>query len=548
MKIFAFLAGLGLLLPATAGHASPQEPVDWETIQRIRSEGFERSQVMDTLWYLTDRYGPRLTNSPQERRASRWTKERLESYGLANVAIEPWGEFGVGWSFERSVVEMTAPIYMPLIAVPKAWTRGLEAPVEGTPVWLQAEKPEDLEAYRGKLGGKIVLVGKVNAVETPFESLGRRQDVEDLEDIVEWEDLDDPSPEAPTRAQRNAEFRRTRELRDKMNELLLSEGAACVLEPDGGRRKDYGVIMLGSGGPYEKDKPRALPQLVVSTEQFNRIARLIEKGEAVEMRVDVKTTFYDDDLQGYDIVAEIPGTDPEIGSELVMLGGHFDSWHPATGTTDNGIGSAVGIEAIRILKALELAPRRTIRLALWTGEEQGLLGSKGYVKNHFADPETMELLPEHGRLAAYFNLDNGGGRIRGIYLQENLACKPIFEAWFAPLADLGASTITPKTTGGTDHLAFDAVGLPGFQFIQDPIDYSTRSHHTNMDLYERVIPNDAKQASVVMATFVWQAAQRDAKLPRKPLPEARKREEPPAQPPAPAPTPPATAAAVPTGS
>ncbi len=523
MKIPASIVGLFLLF---APSPLAQEPVDWDMVQRIRAEGLERSQIMDTLWYLTDRYGPRLTNSPQERRASQWAKGRLESYGLSNVALEPWGEFGVGWSFERSVVEMTAPIYMPLIAIPKAWTRGLDEPIEGVPVWIQAEKPEDLEAYKGKLAGKIVLVGKVNPVQTPFESLGRRQSEEDLEDLVEWEDLDDPPAETPTRGgQRNADFRRLSELRDKMNELLTLEGAACVIEPDGGRRKDYGVIMLGSGGSYEKDKPRALCQFVVSTEQFNRIARLVEKGEEVRLRVDAKTTFYDDDLQGYDIVGEIPGTDPALANELVMLGGHFDSWHPGTGTTDNGIGSAVAIEAARILEALDRPPRRTIRIALWTGEEQGLLGSKGYVKNHFADPDTMELRPEHGRLAAYFNLDNGGGRVRGIYLQENLSCKPIFEAWFAPLSDLGASTLAYETTGGTDHLSFDAVGLPGFQFIQDPIDYSTRSHHTNMDLYERVIPNDAKQAAIVMATFVWHAAQRDEQLPRKPLPEARKKEE-----------------------
>ncbi len=501
-----------------------QEPVDWQMVSRIRAEGFERSQVMDTLWWLTDRYGPRLTNSPQERRASLWAKGRLEEWGLVNTALEPWGEFGAGWSFEKSVLEMTAPIYMPLIAIPKAWTRGLDAPAEGTPILVNAETPEDLEKYKGQLGGKIVFLGKVTPVPTSFEALGKRHDEEGLAEIESMIEPDEEEPSPPRRGDR-ADWRRRREVREKLLALLEEEHAALVVEPDGGRRKDYGVIMLGAGGPYEKDKPRALPQLVVSTEQFNRIARLLEHDEQIAMRAEVKTSFYEDDLQGYNVVAEIPGTDPVLANEVVMLGGHFDSWHPATGTTDNGIGSAVAMEAIRILKALGDAPRRTIRLTLWTGEEQGLLGSEGYVKNHFADPDTMALLPEHANLAAYFNLDNGGGKVRGIYLQENLACRPIFEAWLAPLADLGATTVTFKNTGGTDHLSFDGVGLPGFQFIQDPLDYGTRSHHTNMDLYERVIQNDAKQAAVVMATFVWHAAQRDEKLPRKPLPEPPEKEE-----------------------
>jgi len=243
------------------------------------------------------------------------------------------------------------------------------------------------------------------------------------------------------------------------------------------------------------------------------------------MRVDLKTTFYDDDLEGYNVVGEIQGTDPAVADELVLLGAHFDSWHPATGATDNGSSSAVVMEAVRILNAIGAAPRRTIRAVLWTGEEQGLLGSRGYVTKHFADRDTMELLPDHERFAAYFNLDNGGGKIRGIYLQENLACRPIFEAWLEPFHDLDARTVTIRDTGGTDHLSFDAVGLPGFQFIQDPMDYGTRTHHTNMDTYERIHPGDVMQASVIMASFAWQASQRDAKLPRKPLPEPAKPDE-----------------------
>jgi Zn-dependent M28 family amino/carboxypeptidase len=289
-----------------------------------------------------------------------------------------------------------------------------------------------------------------------------------------------------------------------------------VIETDGGSRKDYGVVMLGSGGSRDAKEERALPQVVVSTEQFNRIARLVEKGEQVELAVDVACTFYDEDLQGYNVVAELPGTD--LAHEVVALGAHFDSWHPATGTTDNAIGSAVMIEALRILKASGLAPRRTVRVCLWTGEEQGLLGSAGYCEKHFGDSETQEFTDEHASFAAYFNLDNGGGRIRGIYSQGNSACRPIFEAWLAPFADLGATTVTVKDTGGTDHQSFDRYGLPGFQFIQDPMDYSSRSHHTNMDTYERVHELDAKQASVILASFAYHAAMRAEKLPRKPLP------------------------------
>ena len=512
--------------PAPAA-AAAAEPVDLETIARLRAEGFDHSQVMDVLWHITDLYGPRLTNSPQQRKAAEWASGQLAQWGLKNVAIEPWGEFGLGWSCERCVVEMTAPIYMPLIAVPKAWTSGLSAPVSGAPVLIEAATLEDLEKYRGQLAGRIVLSGKVNEVEFPFEPLAKRYDHEDLLDltVIETPPEGGRPPAADRdrdREQRRAEFLRQRELRDKMNALFAEEGVAVVLEPESSRGHHYGVITLGGGGSRDATEKRALPQVVVAAEQWNRIARLLQQKQPVQMSVDVQATYYDDDLQGYNVVGEIPGTDPALRDQLVMLGAHFDSWHPATGTTDNGIGSAVVMEAARLLQSLPERPRRTIRVALWTGEEQGLLGSRGYAKKHFADPETMELQPEHARLSGYFNLDNGAGKIRGVYLQGNDACLPIFEAWLAPFHDLGADTLTLRDTGGTDHLAFDAVGLPGFQFIQDPLDYNTRTHHTSMDLYERAIPDDAQQAAVIMAAFAWQAAMRDAMLPRKPLPEPRK--------------------------
>ncbi|MHC4846652.1 MAG: M20/M25/M40 family metallo-hydrolase [Planctomycetota bacterium] len=519
MRLLSALTVSATLLLSTP--LTAQEPVDLEMVSAIREEAFERSEVMDTLWWLTDRYGPRLTNSPQQRRASEWTKSRLEEYGMENAALEAWGEFGLGWSFERCVVEMTAPDYMPLIGIPKAWTSGLEGPVSGVPILVNVESAEDLETYRGRLGGKIVLNGKVNAVESHFDPMATRHDEESL---AERAAAPDPGAESEWTSRRS-EWMKRRELNNQLQEMFKEEGALVVIEPDAGRRNDYGVIMLGSGGSRDPEEERGIPQVTVSTEQFNRVARLIGHGVEVEMNVDVRTTFYDDDLQGYNVVAEIPGTDRFLRDEVVMIGAHFDSWHPGTGATDNGASSAVMIEVMRILEAVGAEPRRTIRIVLWTGEEQGLLGSKGYVKNHFGDPDTMELLPEHEDFAAYFNMDNGAGKLRGIYCQGNAAVGSIFEAWMKPFADMGAGTITMRDTGGTDHLSMDAVGLPGFQFIQDPMDYGTRTHHTNMDLYERVHEGDVMQASAIIATFAYHAAMRDEKLPRKSLPKPKQTED-----------------------
>lgn len=513
---------------AAAESARAAEPVDLATIAQLREEGFQRSQVMDILWHLTDVYGPRLTNSPQQRKAAEWASGQLAEWGLQQVAVEPWGEFGLGWSLQRCVVEMTEPSYMSLIAVPKAWTSGLAAPVEGAPLLVEASTAEELERYRGQLAGRIVLIGRIAEIDSPFEAQATRFEPAALVAMeVPRTPGARPAGGGPAasddaeRERRRADFVRRREVREKLSAMLADEGAAVVLEPDTGRGSHYGNIVLGGGGSRDAGDERAPPNVVVSAEQWNRIARLLAAGQPVQMKVDVQVTFHDSDLQGYNVVGEIPGADPRLGPQLVMLGAHLDSWHPATGATDNGVGSAVAMEAVRLIQSLGRPPRRTIRIALWTGEEQGLLGSRGYVKRHFADPDTMALLPEHSRLSGYFNLDNGGGRIRGVYLQGNAACRPIFDAWLAPFRDLDAQTLTLRDTGGTDHLAFDAVGLPGFQFIQDPLDYDTRTHHTLMDLYERVIPDDARQAAVIMAAFVWQAAMRDELLPREPLPEPR---------------------------
>lgn len=528
MRLVSLAVTSLLLAVPPAVSAARQEPVDLDAVTRLRDEGLNRSQVMETVWFLTDLHGPRLTNSPQQRRAAEWARGRLEEFGLSNARLESWGEFGLGWSFERCVVELVAPIYMPLVAFPKAWSTGLEAPLRATPVVVSAATAEEAEALRGTLAGKIVLNGKVREVGTPFEAPGERYDAETLAELVDAEG-DDRGPGAPATPAVPADERRRereaqREVRKKLEALFREEGVALVIEPDAGRRSDYGVVFVGGGGSYDPAEPRALPQVVVAQEHFNRLVRLIEKGHAVELAADVRTSFHAEDTSAHNVVAEIPGRDPALSAEVVMLGAHFDSWHAGTGATDNGASCAVVMEAARLIVATGLEPRRTIRVALWTGEEQGLLGSKGYVERHFAERDTMELLPEHAQLSAYFNLDNGAGKIRGIYLQGNAAVGPIFSAWLQPFHDLGATTVTMRDTGSTDHIAFDSVGLPGFQFVQDALDYSTRSHHTNMDLYERVPPSDVQQAAVIMAAFAWHAAMRDEMLPRKPLPRPKEPE------------------------
>ena len=493
---------------------APQEPIHWQAVQKIRTEGLQKSQVAETLSSLTDVNGPRLTNSPNYMKAAEWARDKMTEWGLVNAHLEPWGTFGRGWSLQHLSVEMLEPQYKPLIAYAKAWTRGTEGRIEGTPVLLDIKTEEDIEKYSGQLAGKIVMVREMRDLEINFEADAERYDQEGLDEIAQ---APEPGKRSPWYA-RAAEWRARRALQRKIRKMLGEEHVAVTLEPSG---RDLGILRVSSGGSRDIGGKKGLPALVMAVEQYNRIARLLEKDIPVKLAVDIQARFYEDDSLGYNVVAEIPGVDKKLKKQIVMLGGHLDSWHAGTGATDNAAGSAVAMEVVRILKAIDAQPRRTIRIALWGGEEQGLLGSRGYVKKHFADRETMELQPEHARLAAYFNLDNGSGKIRGIYMQGNDALRPIFEAWLRPFNDLGATTVTIRNTSGTDHLAFDAVGLPGFQFIQDPLDYFTHTHHTNMDVYDHAIPGDLMQAAVVMASFVYHAAMRDEMLPRKPLPEPR---------------------------
>ena len=537
-----------LIFSLMVGAQVPPEKVDLEVIAKIKAEGMERSQVMETLSYLTDVYGPRLTGSPNIKAAQEWAKSKLTEWGLQKAHLEPWGPFGRGWSLEGFSASVVKPNYIPLIAYPKAWSPSTKGTVRGEVVYLNAKTETELEKYRGKLKGAMVLLDQPREVKAHFQPEGRRLTDEELLKLANAE-----PPVAGggggRRFELSPEQRAAAALAAKKWQMIYDEGAAVVLEPG---RGDGGTIFVSSvtlpsaadtpfdrrPRPWAQDAPAAVPQVVVAAEHYNRIIRTLTKGVPVQLEVNLNTRFYDQDLMSYNVIAEIPGTD--LKDEVVMLGAHFDSWHSGTGATDNGAGSAVCLEAVRILQALGLKPRRTVRIGLWSGEEQGLLGSRAYVTEHFGSrapapqppagqpagqrPSSpgpqgpLTVKPEHAKFAAYFNLDNGTGKVRGVYLQGNEAVRPIFRAWLAPFKDLGASTLTINNTGGTDHLSFDGVDLPGFQFIQDEVEYDTRTHHSNMDVYDRIQADDMKQASVIMASFVYNAATRDEKLPRKPQP------------------------------
>lgn len=515
------LVCLTLLLMGRPGlSAQSGEPVDLDAIQRIKAEGFERTQVMDTGWWLTDMYGPRLTNSPQMRNAADWAVRKMTEWGLANVKQEPWGsEFGRGWSNERTVLHVVKPEPWPVIAYARAWTPGTNGPITAEAVLLAPLT--NLERFKGQLKGKIVLLQAPRDVSLLWNAPATRLTPQQLDQMQEQ-----PMPRAGggggpqnqggpgqmTTAQRNA--------------FLLAEGVVAVLEPGAGMG-DSGSVLVSSGGSRNLKDPPAPSQLAVATEHYNRIARLLEHKVPVTLDIDVRSTFHDKDLGMFNIVGEIPGTDK--ADEVVMLGAHFDSWHGGTGATDNASGSAVMMEAMRILKQSGVKLRRTVRIGLWTGEEQGLIGSRMYVKNHFADPETMQLKPEHATLAAYFNMDNGTGAYRGVYLQGNEAVRPIFQQWITSFNNLGMTHLTIRNTGGTDHLSYNAVGLSGFQFIQDDMQYGTRTHHTNLDVYDQIVAADMMKNAVITAAFVYHAANRDLMLPRKALPKPPAPARPPTQ-------------------
>jgi hypothetical protein len=589
---------------------APKPPAD--PIDRIKDEGLNHSQVMATLSYLTDVIGPRLTGSPNLKRANEWTCQTLNKWGLANAHLEAWGPFGKGWTLKRFSAQVIEPQCIPLIAFPKAWSPSTDGTLVAPVVYFNAKTEADFAKFKGKVKGAIVLTGPPREVSARFEPLARRRTEKDLLDLA---DAGEPTPfrmdlmgqpgnrgqnpnrgperdgrpgdgrsaraegnvpggapaaaaggpaggQPPGRRMRfSPEMRAQMELMRKASKFLADEGAAllvdCSQQGEGGTLFVSGASVPGNspfpmqGQPparrisaWDKDAPKIPPQIVVAKEHYNRMVRMIEQGEKLKMVVDLSAQFHDDDLMAYNTVAEIPGSD--LKDEVVMVGGHLDSWHSGTGATDNAAGCAATMEAVRILKALDLKPRRTIRIGLWSGEEQGLLGSRAYVAQHFGKsydamaamfgtPEpaagrkessngksaASEPRPEFAKFSGYFNLDNGTGKIRGVYMQGNESVRPIFRKWLQPFREMGASTLSLSNTGGTDHQSFDGIGLPGFQFIQDEIHYDTRTHHSNQDVYDHIQADDMKQAAVILASFVYNTATRDEKLPRKPAPAPR---------------------------
>jgi hypothetical protein len=521
LSLPALVVALFLLAPAV----SADEPVDLDAVTKIRDQGFRHSQVMDLAWHLSEGVGPRLTGSPQELEAHRWAETTFEEWGL-QAWLETY-DFGRGWVMERAQVRMLEPYVQPLEALPGAWSPGTDGPVQGKVVRATLESDEDLEEWSGKLGGTIVLLEDAAEPEQIDADLFRRYDEVRLEELERYKIPGDRRDEWRQRMLKRFKFWK------KLAAFLEEEGVLATVEPSS---RDNGLVRVtGNRSNREGERPLGVPTLTMTTEQYNRLVRMLDREIEPELEIDVAVRWFEEDGKAYNTIADMPGSD--LADEIVMLGGHLDSWHSGTGATDNGSGCAVVLEALRILKDAGLKPRRTIRAGLWSGEEQGYMGSREYVKSHLAtrpettDPEQLALptfareqtwpiqpLPGHTKISAYFNIDNGGGQIRGIYAEENAAMVPIFEAWLEPFADLGADRVTMRKTGGTDHQPFDWVGIPGFQFIQDSMDYMGRTHHSNVDTYDHLDPDDLKKSAVILASFIWHAANRDELLPRKPMP------------------------------
>lgn len=531
-------------VPSYYGPQPATETIDLTMYARIRDEGFHHGKVMEFGGALADGIGPRLTGSPNMAKANAWTRDTLTSIGLSNAHLEDWGEFGMGWQQINTWARMVSPDPEPLWMQASPWSPATKGPVSGEVVYVPLNDAKELDALKGKLAGKIVLLGAARPTPDITKPLFTRYTDAELKEMESYEGGGGGySLSNPAFRKRYEEYMQRAQLRKQALAMMASENVAAIITPsrDGGDGGGTGIIFDDNGADLTRDAQTAanavkIPNAVMMIEHYNRLARMAEQHVPVTVEVNIETKFTGDHEHGFDTVAEIPGTDPELKDQVVMVGGHLDSWIAGTGATDNGAGTIVAMEAVRILKALDVKPRRTIRIALWSGEEEGLYGSQGYVKQHFGtfappatpDPAGMpSFMGHHGplkttdeweKLDAYYNLDNGTGKVRGVYTQGNFAIAPIFAQWIAPLADLGVTTITNRNTGGTDHLSFDAVGLPGFQYIQDPMDYETRTHHSDMDTYDRLHEADLEQAAVVEAIFLWNTSQRDAMMPRKPFP------------------------------
>lgn len=498
-----------MLLMFLVSYSYAQEKNELEIIYNIKSEGIGNSQIEDLAFQLTDNLGPRLSGSTNLRNSREWAAEKFREWGLSNVKIDSYGEFGRGWDVKKAYIAMKEPYYAQIIGYPKAWTDGTNGPVDSEVILLEINQDSDFDKYKGKLKGKIVMAPSTLQVSPAFEAEAKRLTEEELEQRKEVTIGGQTSRYTPEML---AQLRAQRELDQKLNIFLLEEEIGLRLS---GTRGNFGTVFHTRSGSFSTDKNATVPEMEISAEHYGRIYRLLKNGKSVSVEAEVEVTWLDDDYKGYNVLAEIPGTDKNLKPELVMLGAHLDSWHAGTGANDNAAGVVVMMEAIRILKTLGIQPKRTIRIALWGEEEQGLFGSRGYVQKYVADRNSKDKKAEWDKISAYYNLDNGSGKIRGIYLEGNDQLVPIFEKWFEPFHELGAKTITRRNTGSTDHVAFDAVGVPGFQFIQDPIDYG-RGYHTNMDVFERMQLSDMTQAAVIIAAIVYNTAQRDEKLPRKP--------------------------------
>jgi carboxypeptidase Q len=506
---------------------------DLDAAKRIQDTAFGHSQIMEMVGYLTDVTGPRLTGSPNLKRAEDYAQDKLRDWGVANAHLESWGPFGRGWSLEGLTANMLSPSFSPLIAYPKAWSPGTSGTVRGEAVLLDVKTPAEIEKYKGRLRGKIVLFSPARRVDPLFAPPSQRRTDEELHHLANAAAPGEPSPFQPSPEQRAAE-----DLNYRKWQLIQSEGAAVVLEPS---FRDAGTVYVTaatvpypSAVPFEKrvnawgmSRPVVTPQMNVAAEQYNRIVRLMARGIHVQLEVNIATRFYDSDPMSYNVIAEIPGSD--LKDEVVMIGACIDSWHAGTGATDNAAGAATVLEVVRILQSLGLKPRRTIRVGLWSGEEQGGLGSRAYVAAHLGRRihavgvqmvhPRFEFKPEYEKFDMYLNFDYGTGRIRGIFLQSNVAAQALFRNALDHVKALDASTVSVANVGASDHLSFDEIGLPGFQWIRDYMEgNSTRAPHTNMDTYDHVVEDDLKQSVAVAASVVYDLSMRDEKVPRKPLP------------------------------
>ncbi len=534
MKVkYGLASALALVLACGAGSVLAAEQVDLDVVAKIRHEAFNRSQAAAALKELTETVGPRLTNSPAYERSTIWASDKLKGWGLSNVHTEVYDPaYGRGWEFGSARVELLSPRQLPIHALPKAWTQGTNGPVEGEVVIAKFKELADIDKQKGKLRGKIVLIDDARGYKAADKADFRRYTEAELGELQTFPTPADADPGAESK--RLDEFRKRQALTKALNKFLAEEGVLATLSISSW---DNGIVRVMGGGSRKAADPVGVTELVLPTEHYNQLVRAVQQKKDVRMRINVDSRFTSEqDLPSSNVIAELPGNGK--ANEVVMIGAHLDSWHTGTGAADNGAGVVVMMEAMRILKAIGVKPKRTIRIGLWGGEEQGLNGSAGYVSEHLAnyaeptDPEQKALprafqrgtgpLQRHAGyngFSTYFNFDNGTGKIRGIYAQENHAAVPIFKAWLEPFADLGATVVTTRNTGSTDHISFDRVGLPGFQFVQDPADYFSHVHHTHLDTYDHVLPDDLKQAAAIIASFAYNAAMREQRMPRKPFSE-----------------------------